>query len=402
MRVRFFVAALLLMAACGGDNVLHTCDIREPSCQFDVFLAVQDVRGNLWDPWLEPPLMRVISEAEYRAELIAADEQTLRDVGVDYLTPALQLLHMIDPNEAPSAATDFKVLTVAAYYEATSKRVTIVDHGADQRSDAAQTLAHELVHAAQDRDIGLGRLYQHGTNADSFNALAALVEGEAVLYELLVDAKQKNIPKAGIDWQGLLLRSGIEVRGQTFMDRSPYRVATTQLAYPLGGFYLSQAYTSGGPLALRRMFDHPPLSAARFMADLGAAHDRVPPAWSCNTPQAPPGFQLQIGDELGAFSMYALATRITETEDDAWQLAQQWTGDRFYVYTNPSDASALAVVWQLRMQNPVAAATFQASLARVPWAPGIQTSLDGDTLHIIASSRALEPSYAAWSQCPPL
>src|SRR6185436_17173637 len=169
-------------------------------------------------------------------------------------------------------------------------------------------------------------------------------------------------------------------REAAFSDSSPYRIATTQLAYPLGGIYMSAAYLGGGPLAVRGIFDHPPLAAARLMAGLGTLEDRVTPPWSCDIPEAPPGFELRIGDELGGFSLYALATRITAAEEDAWLRAQHWTGDRFYVYSDPQDSSALVVVWLLRFEDQLTAESFQASLARQPWAAAIRSTLDADTL----------------------
>lgn len=404
MKLRGLIA--LLLAGCGGDNVLHTCDIRDSDCQRDVFLAVQDVRGSLWDPWLEPPAMRVISEAAYRDELIAAHDRAVREGGVDYLTAALKLLHMLDPAEEPDAAASFDVSKHIAYYDVPSKTVTIIDHGevVSPRS-AVQTLAHELVHAAQDRDIGYERLYREAASTDNSNALTSLLEGEARVYELLVDAKQEGWPKGRVDWAMLFNNATLDQRNEAFTQlapRSPYRVATSQLGYSLGGFYLSQAYTSGGPLEIRRIFDHPPLSAARFMAGLGTVGDREAPGWHCYAPAEPPGFQLLRADELGAYGVYAFATLTTVIEDEAWERAKLWMGDRFYIYTDPRDANALVVVWRLRFQQPVTAAILQASLAATPWAADIETALQGDTLHVIASSRPLDPSYEDWRQCVPL
>jgi hypothetical protein len=95
-------ALLFLLAACSGDSALSPCDIRDSTCRLDVFLAVQDVRGSLWDPWIEPPPMDVISEAEYRAQVIAERERARQQTGIDYFTEALKLLRMIDPAETPS------------------------------------------------------------------------------------------------------------------------------------------------------------------------------------------------------------------------------------------------------------------------------------------------------------
>jgi hypothetical protein len=111
---------------------------------------------------------------------------------------------------------------------------------------------------------------------------------------------------------------------------------------------------------------------------------------------------LQLADELGALAMYAFATRLTLTEAQAWESARLWTGDRFYVYSPPDDANALAVVWLLRSTNAQTSALLQSALARASWAQSIQTAIRGDTLHVLATSSPLAQPYDAWTRCDPL
>jgi hypothetical protein len=388
-----------LVGACAGDNTLEPCDIRETSCQFDVFMAVQDVRGSIWDPWLEPPPMRVISEASYRAEVIAAREQAIRDRGPDYLTPALKLLRMIDPNELPDADADFMVGSVVAYYSTLTHVVTIIDRGvkADHRADV-QTLAHELVHAAQDRDVGISRLYAPVHSTDSANALNALVEGEADMYALLVDAKQREIPKKQIDWRILSDWAG-DLRVKVFGSDSPFRPANQELPYPLGALYVSGAYVEGGPLAVRTLFDQPPLSAARYMSGRGRPGDVPQPPWVCAVPAAPSGYELRVSEELGALSLYAFMTRFSAGESTAWSLANLWRGDRFFVYTRPENDAELAVVWQVRCPEPTSAETLRSAIAVAPWAGAVQTAVQGDSVYLFSASSELVGTYDAWTRC---
>lgn len=401
MRIKL-LALVMLSAACAGDIALEPCDIRRPSCQFDVFMAVQDVRGSLWDPWLEPPPMNVISEPQYRAQVIAQREQAMQITGVDYLTPALKLLHMIDPDEKPDAATDFMVSSVAAYYDALTHNVTIIDRGetADHRL-GVQTLAHELVHAAQDRDVGFGRLYQNANTADNLNALSALLEGEATVYGLLVDAKQLDLPKTAINWR-ILADWAFDLRNDVFTHLSPYRPANTELAYPLGGLYMSAAYVAGGPLEVRRVYDDLPLSAARFMAGRGKPGDVAEPAWTCGVTPPPQGMQVQFGDELGSLSVFAFATRISPTETQAWDRASAWTGDRFYVYAAADRPEDIVLVWRMRFVNAATAQSFENALSHVPWAGPLQRVVQGDTLILMASSSPLDTAYDDWLRCAAL
>ena len=397
-------ALLFVIAACGGDTSLATCDIRESSCQYEVFLAVQDVRGSIWDPWIEPPPMDVISEAEYRAQVAAERERARQETGVDYLVEGLKLLRMIDPTETPDEETDFMVESVAAYYDANTHHVTIIDRGEDEDQAAdVVTLAHELVHAAQDRDVGFRRLYRDVASTDNTLALSAMLEGEAVMYQTLLDAKQLDIPKTLIDWRFLGAWAG-DVRARVFKHESPYRVATTELLYPLGGAYNAAAYVAGGPLELRRSYDPPPLSAARFMAGRGSPEDVPALPWSCGLVAAPPQYELVLGDELGALALYAFATRIALSELVAWERSRMWTGDRFYVYRQPDDADALAVVWLVRCADAQAAAALHALLRSVAWPEPLQSLVRGDTLHLFATRGRgpTELAYDGWTQCNPL
>ncbi|HET8933016.1 MAG TPA: hypothetical protein VFN67_06245 [Polyangiales bacterium] len=396
------IAALsfvIALGACAGDIALEPCDIRTSSCQRDVFMAVQDVRGSLWDPWLEPPPMHVISEQQYRAQVIAQHEQAAENAGVDYLTSALKLLHMIDPNEAPDAATEFKVSSVAAYYDGLTHNVTIIDRGetADHRL-GVQTLAHELVHAAQDRDVGFGRLYQNAFTLDHVNALSALLEGEATMYGLLIDAKQLDIPKTAINWR-VLADWAVDLRNEVFMHPSPFRPANTELAYPLGGLYMSSAYVAGGPLEVRRVYDDVPLSAARFMAGRGKPGDVAAPAWPCGVTRAPLGMQLQLGDELGPLSVFAFGTNIFSIESQAWDRANAWTGDRFYVYASSERPEEIVLVWRMRFINAATAQSFETALSQAPWTGAIQRLVQGDALVLTVSSGALDTPYDDWTRC---
>lgn len=411
-RARFGWAAVAAVIAggtvgsmgCSGDTPLQTCDIRQSDCQLDVLLAVQDVRGQIWDPWLDPPPMRVISEDEYRSEVVAARERSLRESGGrDLMTEALKLLSMIDPDETPSEETDFRVATVAAYYNAVQREVTIIDRKQSGREkEDVQTLAHELVHAAQDRDIGFDRLYRNVNSQDSSRAVSVLLEGEATVYALLVDAKQIELPIGLVDWR-ILSRWTEDVRQGVFDSRSPYRVANTELVYPLGGEYVGAVYEAEGPLGVRRVFDSPPRTTMHYMVGRDDMLSRAqPPAWSCGVPDAPTGLSVASGDELGGLNAYAFATRVFQAERQAWSTAQAWTGDRFYIYASESDETALAVVWLMRFQSPETAELYQTAIQLASLPRPVATFVQGDTLHLYVTRGEASDDYDAWRACSAL
>jgi len=400
-RARVWLAVVGGMAclSCAGDLGLEPCDIRKSACQRDVFMAVQDVRGSLWDPWLEVPPMRVIGTQQYRAELEAAREWALQaDRPYDYLTPALKLLHMIDPEEPPDGQTDFTLSFVAAYYDAVQRSVTIIDRGSgtDLRADV-RTLAHELVHAAQERDIGFASFDTWISSLDTANATGSLIEGEAMLYENLVDAKLRSLDVSRIEWDEYHASWIAGTREQIAMDPSPFRLASSGLRYPLGSAYLTDAFLEGAQLGVRRALTAHPDSTARLMAGRKSRDDRPAAAWSCSQPEAPPGHGRVRDDELGAFSLYAFATRLFPDDDArAWSLASAWNGDRFFIYATPE--KQLAVLWMLRMRTPDDARLLREALAQSSLGASVQSELEGERLQLFVAQTDLG-DFASWRTC---
>lgn len=401
MIARRTFAAISCLAAlgCGEAGSLEPCDIRQSACQRDVFLTVQEVRGSLWDPWLHMPPMRVISSERYRAELEAQRARSLAgERPYDYLTPALKLLHMIDPEEPADGQTVFTVGFVAAYYDSLDRSITIVDHGQSQdlRRDT-RTLAHELVHAAQERDVGFATFDSWIDSLDSANAVGSLIEGEAMLYENVVDAKLRGLDVDHIGWTKYHADWIADTRSKIVADPSPYRLASSGLRYPLGSAYLTSAFVEGAQLGVRRALASHPGSTAQLIAGRNTPADRPPASWSCAYPAAPEGYQSVRADELGAYSLYALLTRLLPDDDArAWSLAGAWNGDRFLIYADAD--KQLGVVWLLRFRSEADAAALQEALAASPLGEAVQSELHGDRLHLFVASGEL-PGFDAWRAC---
>jgi len=394
-----WIALALAACGCSDASILEACDIRQSSCQRDVFLAVQEVRGGVWDPWLEIPPMRVISSGRYRDELELSRELAAAGDGPhDYLTPALKLLHMIDPDEREDGMTDFSVSFVAAYYDASQRSVTIIDRGerTDHREDV-RTLAHELVHAAQGRDIGFALINTWISSADTANAVGSLIEGEAMLYENLVDAKQRSLQPQNINWRSYHAGWIADTRARIVSNASPFRIASSGLRYPLGSQYLVSAYVEGAQLGVRQALSAHPVATAQLMAGRKSLWDHQPAAWSCGYPSAPPGYESVTAEELGSYSLYAFATRVLADDDAlAWKLASAWNGDRFLIYADRDEQ--LGVVWLLRFRTAEDASRMHEALAQSPLDVSIESELRGEHLLLFAASPPL-PDYAEWRSC---
>lgn len=345
---------------CGDAGLTAACDIRQEDCQDRIFYAVQELRGGGWDPWLDRPPMRTITAEAYRQELL--DAQAARDAareaaqedgapapGVDHFNVALELLGLLDPDREPSAAADARVDRVAAFYAPRERAVTIIDHGkAGDLLQGTVVLAHELVHAAQDRELGLGTFKRAGTR-DADYARLAIIEGEARLYENLVSLRIRDIALDDVDWAAYHDNLLSDARTRVADAESP-EYQLYGMSYPLGSRYLTSRYLRGGNAAVRRAWRDLPTQLLSLMAGPGEA-PLAAEAFDCAAPEPPEGFAREATTTMGALPLFAVATRLPEGPDAAWTVAKAWRGDRLWVFAGTGASDATLVVWQLRLAD---------------------------------------------------
>jgi hypothetical protein len=382
---------------CDDTFELAACDIRKASCQEDAFLAVQYVRGMAWDPWLDMPPVRVISSDQYRAEL-EAKRRASASASYDYLTPALKLLAMYDPDEAPDANTEFSVSFFVAYYDRFSNSVTVIDRGdnTDRQADTRR-LAHELTHAAQRRDIAITERYAWVRTTDDANALGAIVEGEARLYENLVDLLMRHMTADQADWDRYHADRIAQARDMATHDPSPMRLVSNELRYVLGSRYLTAAWREAGPLGVRRAIADHPTTTQAFMVPPGDKRAPEPP-WPCKPPMAPTNYESRVATSLGGWGTYAFATRmLPDAEPDAWALGQAWQNDRITVFSDADNN--IALLWQLQFSSEASAQAFASALAGLPATVHVSSASDGDRVSLLAAQRTEDLDSDDWMTC---
>ena len=388
------------LAACSASVVeFEPCDIRTTGCQDTLFLAVQGARNAGWDPWLDKPPMRVISVAQYRAEL---EQERLAQAALpeefDYYTPAFKAFALYDPNEAPDGSTQFSVDNIAAYYNQVRRDITIIDRGRSDWQADTHTLAHELVHAAQERDVSFSALRGWVNSVDSANVRGAVVEGEAELYAIIVTLTREDPERIDrVNFPATLANWVSSARKEVVESTSPLRAANLSLRYPLGTEYMSRAWLSGGTLGVRRAFaDHPP-SALNFMLGGGSPAAVSGEATPCHPPAAAPGFQGVARSELGAWALFAFGTRLGP-QVDAWSLAQGWAEDHFLIYADA--AKNVAAVWQLRFRSPAQLLAFeQAAQGHLPNGVVMMRTSRPDRLALFGKQAAAAVGTWSWAEC---
>ena len=387
--------------------VVQSCDVRTTACQDDIFASVQCV----WGETGTVPPTRVISEAEYQAYL---EDPANQDPPEDPAQSAawewaLHQLLLLDPAlTIEEAAGEFMGEAVAGYYDDEVGEVVIVDRGSQvQEATSMLALGHEYVHALQDQQISLRDLYDSTTTTDQQFTAAALVEGEARLYEWLVTAFIYDISLSDLGLDGLFetdLKGG---RTAVVMSDSPGLVAMFALRYPVGAMYLDEVWESGGNSAVRSLYDAAPDTGLGWILGPSTFRDH-PESWSeplACAATGPDGYEELDYDEFGAPLLFAMrggalnGNAVVPTLA-AWQESLFWRGDQVLLYRDPA-VDQWALRWTIRFDASEQAADFAATAAA--GLPALTVLVSDREVHLLsASDPAVQVTWADAVQqsCP--
>jgi hypothetical protein len=420
LRPALGLAALLLAAApagCGDDDdgaagpsapyvtpaplpgcesfSYAVCDILDAACQAQWDALVGCLRGAPAGPGVP---VRVIGEAEFAGELRRGGGDAPPNLA--HWESALVQLGLVVPGAYTEGGADGDLVSnVGAYYSSEEKSITVIDHGKPADGIGVNAIfAHELVHAAQDRELGL-KAYREAyvTSFDSALASDALVEGEAEIYHALVTAALNGIESASFD-----LATVFDARADRRLDwaleqESAYLAADLSFPYGPGGRYVQQAFSSGGPEAVRALFASPPGTTRRvLLRDLGGPD--VAPVDFGPAPQVA-GYELMFEDSLGALGVMLFGKRVGRRIAAA--LVEPFRGDHLYVYGSPAGT---ALVWRLALSTPASADLFLAMTrpAVSELARRVSRDAQGNVLLLKASTPAgLDALVAAPELAPP-
>ncbi len=408
-RATCLLLGLLPLGAACDDRNLTLCDITTSACQEDLYYADLRVRGDGYDPFGGMPPIRTISEDQYREELKAEAAAAPSTDASPWWDTALKLLHFVPETSVEETSIDNDVTNVAAYYSPESKSVTVVSHPVDpsQASDtearlnqqiaSMTTLAHELIHAIQDRELNLRHI--PAASSDEYLAGLALIEGDASLYEDLVKYEiqlpypydwTSNDPAAYFSqWRAAYLGDAFSELGAPFF-------AAKWLIYPLGGAWLADTWSKGGNAAVRHSYGNAPKRSLDFLLGPGVA---APPEVPIDCFPASPGaaFLSENGkpyvvDALGALEFYAFLSAWNVPADDRLATAQQWRNDVIFVYYNQTTKKT-AVAWHIKLGRPLSESVLAAITA-----DGLRVATVGNSLMISATDDA--DLAATWEPTP--
>lgn len=269
---------------------------------------------------------------------------------------AFGFVHPGDPNDSPVLA-QLAGGGSKAYYDVARRR--ILSPGELKVADVAEEggVAHELMHALQDRQFGLNHLLGA---SDEAIAAQALYEGEAmvVMFGYIADRNNKPAETAMLKAGGQLARLNVDARASTGPEALLPLLVREQLQFrTLGGArFVSHLFARGGFAAIDRMYKDPPTSTEQLLhPDHYLAGDRALPVAD---PTAPDGWKTIATGTLGELGIDALLRNCAGGRDMT-RAAEGWGGDRFAVI---QAGEQLALLWSTAWDSEPDAARFEANL----------------------------------------
>ena len=406
----FACAALALLAGC-HDRELKICDITQSECQQDIYYADLRLRGDGYDPFAGIPPIRTISEDVFRAQLEYQAVVSSKQTPQPWWDAALLLMGLVpSTGDTQQASIDNQVQNTAAFYSPDRDDVAVISHPeqpADPTSEFFNMsyLAHELIHALQNREINLN-FQPHST--DQYFAEKALIEGDASLYQRLFEYEvplpadqyfSTRDPLAYFSaWRQDNLSDNPNLQ-DNFASLGPPFFAASWLVYPLGGVWLSASWAKGGNTAVRHAYSKAPQRSLDYL--LGP--DVVAPAGKnidCE-PTVPAEFKQSDGtpyglDSFGAVYFFAYLMGWNVPANVSLSSSLLWRCDLIFVYYNKSTQKT-AATWRIELASPLP----DSVLASLTNSAGPLVVQNGTTLLITNSD---DPTFLStwdpWSACP--
>lgn len=333
----------------GCEHVDHRpCDIRKEGCQERLMQLAACLRGS--DPLPVPPVTMMTEEefADYLNQSIAEDPPP----DPDHLEIALGLFNLITPGAlAPEAVVTRDVERIWGIYR-DEKDILIVDHGvpADEPEPNA-VLVHELVHALQDADVDLNRLYdEYSSSFDSDLGVASVVEGEARMHETRFFASLLGLDPGSIDWAEHFQQVAEFAEEAVLGDSSPYLATFSFFPYELGARYVHHAFGESGREGVDQLFASPPTRSHAVMASVTSIASADWPAPEFAALEVPAPYSLWSEGSGGAWGVY-LRLALPTSPGVARPLAMSWRGDQFDIYVSDASPPETIAAWRIEFAD---------------------------------------------------
>src|SRR5262252_9324984 len=357
-----------LMAAAAGALVALGATALLPARVEQVARSVEEVRGRRFQravpaSEIELPELKKVLRSKLTEAFPVSPEQTIQTlVAFGFIPETPRLVDRL---------VEFYASQVIAFYDPETRRFYVVQgaekslqqggvEGMEGMSGMAEKLifAHELTHALQDETMKLDRrLKSLKDNGDSALAIESLLEGEATV--VMVRVALAEIPGAEGFEETLapLLSAGALERANVPSDIPDYFVEQLFFPYTDGTAFVRDAFQKGGWEALNRLWKNPPESSAEILhpGRSGRPENELFPG----KPErlAMDGRKFLYADTNGEWGIrFVLRKQMEQAEADG--IAAGWRGDRIAFFSSPA---GISWIWKVRLENPGAAAKFEAA-----------------------------------------
>ena len=318
-----------------------------------LFQELASLRG-LPPPGPPPPML--IQSREERHRFVAAElARKYSPARLDAERRALVAWGLVPADfDLGTFYADLLAEQAAAYYDPGAKRMVLANWLTPElRRDA---LAHELVHALQDRLVDLDRFLgaapDHG---DEALARQALVEGEAVALSQDLALRRDGRDFAALPDVNDLAQAIRSSATGPVLGRAP-AVVRTMLTFPYAsGVEFVHAFRQRHPwAALSAVYADPPRSSAQILHPERYLDRREDPSavpLPDLGPVLPAGSRLLLEDELGEIGVAEVLRRSPAGLVDA----PGWRGDRYLLWEVPSGPPMLVAIVQWHTEDQAAA-----------------------------------------------
>lgn len=389
------------------DFDYRTCDILDAGCQRELFALAACLHGD-GAPGEAPPVRQLDEAGAIALIQEASDAMSMTD-GVDAMggtafdeaafraeVRGLELIGLLDAGtiETPGDVVDATVEDLLAYYLIPTKEVVIIDRGEPVDDlDANSVLAHEFVHALQDRRHDLGSFDADvELGSDGYLARSSLIEGQATLYQYVLVFAYSGNDVRNVNFRVFfedVAAFGLEL---TLDAGSPALTADSIFPYTFGTRYAGERWLAGGSSAVDALYATPPRSSWEVLGGDAATQF----ATFAQAPAPLDGYARVSDDVAGAWVTVAMLAGLPGASDIALELpelASLWRGDHLWIYDSP-DAGA-ATLWAIEWSSADAAQRFaELAAAFTPVGGTLRINTSGASTRIAAVERAED--LAAW------
>lgn len=352
-RVGFAIGLVVGATACTDVcPEIAVCDIRRPDCQTSVLEAMACKRG---DELADLPSVVVLSEQGYLDRIEAEvdpDELAAAEAAYESWTRGLASYDLAPPDYGIDDALADEVGAVAAAYFPLQREIVILDRGEPLDDEGAvEVFAHEIIHALQDRTIDLIAYGDRwGTSFDASLAVDAVIEGEAVHYQVLAGLALHGLTEDDLDWARFYDEWRLEELADAEQDAAPVALAGLRFPYAFGGALVYERWDAAGRAGIDALLASPPHTVAEILfgtdrGELAAELDTLAPR---SVPALDAGYELTDATPLGAWIARIVGARVLRDAEGASRFAEHLAADVFSVQRDPETDTVVAA-WRTRV-----------------------------------------------------